>query len=213
MKIKDLNNLILLTIIAISFMFSSCATKYNYVYPDSLTIEMEIKPGDDVKITTIDAKEHEFEVVEITDDAIVGENQKVHFDDVLRIHEKTDETITSPFVKYPLYALLITFDVAAALGGSGQAIFIPNIVNSIKEQNKENKDQYMAELNKTNEHRLKNGLRPLDICTEKYNFDKSWAREDPGCDEVVRRLDIEPIINAIEPYELKKLGANISQLR
>ncbi len=33
------------------------------------------------------------------------------------------------------------------------------------------------------------GLPPLDICTEKYKFDKYWARQDPECKEKIKEFD------------------------
>ena len=50
------------------------------------------------------------------------------------------------------------------------------------------------------------GLEPLDLCTEKYNFDKYWAMEDPNCKEVVNKLDPDPEFNTREAEELDKLG-------
>ena len=45
----------------------SCAS-HRAVYPDPVNIQSLIKPGDKVKIVTIDNEEAEFEVVEVTDE-------------------------------------------------------------------------------------------------------------------------------------------------
>jgi hypothetical protein len=39
----------------------------------------------------------------------------------------------------------------------------------------------MANYNNTNLERMKAGLSPLDLCTEKYNFDEGRAKDDPEC--------------------------------
>jgi len=33
------------------------------------------------------------------------------------------------------------------------------------------------------------GLPPLDLCTEKYKFDKYWARQDPECKEKIKEFN------------------------
>ncbi len=77
-----------LFIIIITFLAYSCAT-YHPVYPEPVNIKTIIKPGESVKITTKDEKVYEFEVVEITDDAIVGESDKVLFTDIHKLQEMT----------------------------------------------------------------------------------------------------------------------------
>lgn len=46
---------------------------------------------------------------------------------------------------------------------------------------KKEKRAFMETFNDTNLKREKAGLQPLDLCTEKYNFDEGWAKDDPGC--------------------------------
>ena len=45
----------------------------------------------------------------------------------------------------------------------------------------EAKSKFLQSFNETNLKREKEGLKPLDICNEKRNFDPKWAKEDPNC--------------------------------
>ena len=89
MKLKNLNKLILLTLIAISFMVSSCAPKFTPVYPEALNIQSTIKPGDSVKIVTKTDEEIQFKVKEITSDAFIGEKEQVLYEDILKLEKMT----------------------------------------------------------------------------------------------------------------------------
>lgn len=70
-----------------------------------------------------------------------------------------------------LLALLINGCVAAAIGSYAYT----------SSKSKEVKQQFMANYNQTNIEREKEGLAPLDLCTEQYHFDKGWADDDPNC--------------------------------
>jgi len=43
------------------------------------------------------------------------------------------------------------------------------------------RQQFIQHFQQTNLEREKAGLAPLDLCTEKYNFDRGWAMKDPNC--------------------------------
>jgi len=51
------------------------------------------------------------------------------------------------------------------------------------------KEQFLIQYNQTNIEREKAGLAPLDLCTEKYNYDKKWADDDPICESRIRRYE------------------------
>ena len=51
------------------------------------------------------------------------------------------------------------------------------------------RESFMAEFRKTNVEREKNGLEPLDLCTEKYHFDQHWAKKDPTCRDRIKRYE------------------------
>lgn len=45
----------------------------------------------------------------------------------------------------------------------------------------EAKQKFIQNYNEVNLKREKEGLKPLDICSEKRNFDPEWADEDSKC--------------------------------
>lgn len=45
----------------------------------------------------------------------------------------------------------------------------------------EAKQKFIQNFNEVNMKREKEGLKPLDICQEKRNFDPEWADEDNKC--------------------------------
>ncbi len=54
---------------------------------------------------------------------------------------------------------------------------------------RQTRESFMTEFRKINLEREKNGLEPLDLCTEKYHFDRGWAQKDPGCRERIKRYE------------------------
>jgi len=75
-------------LIIFSLISASCAS-LRAVYPDPVNIQSIIEPGDKVKIVTIDNQEAEFEVVEVTDEYIIGGNIKVPHKDITGMKEET----------------------------------------------------------------------------------------------------------------------------
>ena len=70
------------------------------------------------------------------------------------------------------------------------------------------KEQFLASYNQTNLEREKAGLAPLDLCTEKYHFDKKWADDDPICEERIAKYEAgdktalgHPVLEVKEPAE------------
>lgn len=49
------------------------------------------------------------------------------------------------------------------------------------------KQRFLSELQATNTQREKDGMKPLDFCSQCYWFDKGWAMEDPICAKRIRR--------------------------
>jgi len=49
--------------------------------------------------------------------------------------------------------------------------------------------EFVENLHTTNILRHEAGLPPLDLCTEKYKFDKNWARQDPECKDKIKEFD------------------------
>ena len=59
-------------------------------------------------------------------------------------------------------------------------------------KSKKAKQEFIANFNETNIKRETAGLKPLDICKEKFNFDPGWAKQDPVCrDKLLKAKKIE----------------------
>ena len=56
-------------------------------------------------------------------------------------------------------------------------------------QKRKTRQGFIARFQATNMEREKNGLHPLDLCFEKYQFDKRWAMKDPNCRERIKRYE------------------------
>jgi hypothetical protein len=54
-------------------------------------------------------------------------------------------------------------------------------------KSKSQKREFITQLQNTNMERERQGLKPLDVCSEKYKFDPGWAQEDPVCLEPIKR--------------------------
>jgi hypothetical protein len=79
---------VMLTLVT-GLIFASCVASYTGVNTKTITIQSIIKPGDTVKIVTKDKEETSFVVVEVTDEAIVGESETVLFTDITKLQKQT----------------------------------------------------------------------------------------------------------------------------
>lgn len=66
---------------------------------------------------------------------------------------------------------------------------------------KQAKKEFMDNFNKTNIEREKLGLPPLDLCSEKYQFDEGWAMDDPICKKKIEAYEAGDK-NALNPSQL-----------
>jgi Asp/Glu/hydantoin racemase len=73
----------------IIMIFASCVSSYTGVGTNSSSIQYFIKQGDKVKIVTTNNEETSFVVVEVTDEAIVGERETVLFTDINKLKKQT----------------------------------------------------------------------------------------------------------------------------
>lgn len=103
--------------------------------------------------------------------------------------------------------IVITF-VIVALFCSGCAAALVGGAFYKSSKTREGKERFIAQFNQTNIEREKAGLPPLDLCTEKYHFDKKWADNDPICEERIIRYEMgdttalgNPQIEFIEEVE------------
>ncbi len=82
-----------------------------------------------------------------------------------------------------IICILNTGCLSAAMIATGTAI------EAQKAETRAGKERFMAQYNEMNIEREKQGLPPLDLCTEKYYFDKKWADDDALCDERIERYE------------------------
>lgn len=54
---------------------------------------------------------------------------------------------------------------------------------------REVREKFLAEIRSENLEREKAGLKPLDLCTEMYRFDRDWARKYPDCKERIKAFE------------------------
>jgi len=54
-------------------------------------------------------------------------------------------------------------------------------------RNREEKKQFTEDFRKQNLEREKAGLAKLDWCSEVYKYSRSWAMEQLGCAELIRK--------------------------
>jgi hypothetical protein len=101
--------------LTLSLISVSCAS-HTAVYPAPVNIQSVIKPGDTVKIVTKDNEETSFVVVEVTDEAIVGESETILFTDITKLQEQTVSA-----GKNFLIISIITLGVAAGAAAGATA--------------------------------------------------------------------------------------------
>jgi len=65
------------------------------VCPEPINIKSIIAPGDIVRVTTKDKREVEFKVVEVTDEAIIGDTETIDFSNISKLEEMTVLEITN----------------------------------------------------------------------------------------------------------------------
>lgn len=80
------------------------------------------------------------------------------------------------------------------LSGSGLVFSgcVPAMIGAIAYssiQSGQQKKEFVKDFHNTNFLRLEAGLPPLDLCTEKYKYDKYWARQSPECKEKIKEFD------------------------
>lgn len=76
--------------------------------------------------------------------------------------------------------------ISLYLSGCAEPLIDPCCIEtwiySYKEStNNEERIEFMNRFNELNSRRKEKGIYPLDICTEKYHFDRKWAQQDVEC--------------------------------
>jgi len=86
------HKLLFLFCLSLSFLCISCAA-HTAVEPEPSHIQFYIQPGEKLRVVTKDNKETEFIVKKVTEDALIGKNQKVMFEDIIELDEVTGENV------------------------------------------------------------------------------------------------------------------------
>jgi hypothetical protein len=79
--------------------------------------------------------------------------------------------------------------VAVCVGASGCAPVLVGALMYDHIASRDDKRKFTETFNKENLEREKAGLPRLDWCSEVYKFSKSWANEQPGCAERIKRFE------------------------
>ncbi len=116
-----IRKLLYIHFLIIIFLIASC-TSNKTIHPYPANIQSEIQPGDKIKIVTKDNQEVEFEVIEVNDEYIIGENIKVPITDITDIEEETasggEETLLISIFTFSLAGYLALGVLGAPYGGS-----------------------------------------------------------------------------------------------
>lgn len=107
----------LIMILGLNFILLSCAS-YTKLIPEQPNIQSSLEKGDTVKIHTKDGREVEFKITEISSDELIGESERVNFDEISQLELMTASAKDNTFEagKYTLTGILY---IGALLIGSG----------------------------------------------------------------------------------------------
>lgn len=86
-----------------------------------------------------------------------------------------------------LIRLIVMAALVVALSGCA-AVLVGGLMYD-HAASRDDKRKFTENFTKQNLEREKAGLKPLDWCSEVYKFSKSWANEQPGCAERIRRFE------------------------
>jgi hypothetical protein len=105
-------------LLIISVMTACTAKRVIEITPEQLQKQISsgqlIQQGDIVKITTTDSKVYEFEVTEVTDDAIVGDNTSVPINVLSSLELRRKVMVGKEGVKAVSFVILIMMSGGAA---------------------------------------------------------------------------------------------------
>jgi hypothetical protein len=85
--------------------------------------------------------------------------------------------------------LRVTAVAAAAVALSGCAAVLVGGLIYDHTRSREERKEFTENFNKQNLEREKAGLPKLDWCSECYKFSKSWAMDQVGCADRIRRYE------------------------
>src|SRR5690606_27141304 len=95
-----------------------------------------------------------------------------------------------PFQVIRMTRMMMASLADTSLLGSSRCIpdLIPGAIYA-ETKKQDSRQEFLSNFQATNTEREKNGLPPLDLCSEQYRFDRSWAREDKNCRERIKAYE------------------------
>jgi hypothetical protein len=108
---NKLHRSLISSLLIIGASASGCTTM-RPITPTPTAIEETVRPGDKVRVTTRDNRELEFEVQEITENRLVGEQVKVTFSDIGNIERKESNPVKTTGLVVGVLAGMILLGLA-----------------------------------------------------------------------------------------------------
>jgi len=108
-----LNYRLIITLMVL-LMFTGC-TSMRAIEPTPTAAQQYFKVGDIITVHTIDNTVYEFEVVEITEDSVVGKRQQIPFNEIEKLEQKKVGIVKSLGAGVGITYLVITVGVAVLL--------------------------------------------------------------------------------------------------
>lgn len=97
----------LIITLGLNFILLSCAS-YTKLIPEPPNIQSSLEIGNNVKILTKDGREIEFRITEIRSDELIGDNERVKFDEISQLELMTASAVdnTLEVASYSLAGIL-----------------------------------------------------------------------------------------------------------
>ena len=82
--------------------------------------------------------------------------------------------------------LRVALPILAAIAAVGcRAALVGGVIVAASAHSAQQKQEFMAQLQKTNADREAHGLKPLTWCSQAYHYDVGWAESDPECAKLI----------------------------
>ncbi|MEX2150479.1 MAG: hypothetical protein WD793_09680 [Steroidobacteraceae bacterium] len=103
---------------AFCLFLQGCTTMQPVQVPQSGTGPAAVQVGDTVELTTRAGRQHRFQVTEVTDDALVGQDMRVSYADIADLKTARQDETKSKSVMWVLGGVaLVALLIGAASGG------------------------------------------------------------------------------------------------
>ena len=112
---------LMLVFMVCNLITASCAS-YVKVRPERINIQSLLRKGDTVRIVTKDKREVDFVVIEVSDEAIIGENEKVQFTDISTLEKMNGSAGENALVITGKVLLISLYVASVGLGAIGSGM-------------------------------------------------------------------------------------------